>query len=135
VTASDRDQRCVRVLVVDDHELFRSAAARVVDVADGFETAGSAASGADALIVLAADPTIDLVLADVHMPGLDGPALARRHADGGGGARVVLMSTAAAVDLAPESLAAPVAGFLPKSTLSPSSLADVWARITADPRG
>jgi DNA-binding NarL/FixJ family response regulator len=35
----------VRVLVVDDQEPFRSAAAAVVAATDGFQVVGSAASG------------------------------------------------------------------------------------------
>ena len=58
------------VLIVDDHEAFRESA-RGVLVAEGFEVVGTAPDGRaaiDALVDL--DP--DVVLLDVHLPGIDG---------------------------------------------------------------
>jgi PleD family two-component response regulator len=58
-----------RVLVVDDERLFREMYREVLE-ARGYEVR-TAASAAEALAALAADRA-DLLLADVHMPGMDG---------------------------------------------------------------
>ena len=67
----------VRVLIVDDEPIFREAARMVVEMADGFEVAGEAESG-DEAIMLAERLRPDLVLMDVKMPGIDGIETTRR---------------------------------------------------------
>jgi YesN/AraC family two-component response regulator len=57
----------VDVLVVDDQEVFRTAARDVIDATRGFRCAGEASSGAEA-VRLAAQLHPELVLVDVRMP-------------------------------------------------------------------
>lgn len=61
-----------QVLVADDHPLFREAIARVID--DGFPgTTLLEASDLDSTLRLVADnDDLDLVLLDIHMPGMQG---------------------------------------------------------------
>ena len=67
----------VRVLTVDDQERFRGVARDVIDATPGFELAGEAENGEDAL--RAVDRLApELVLCDVRMPGIDGIEVARR---------------------------------------------------------
>jgi DNA-binding NarL/FixJ family response regulator len=65
----------VRVLIVDDHQLFREAARRVL-VASGFDVVSDAVDGAGALR-LAHDLRPDVVLLDVQLPDTDGFEVAR----------------------------------------------------------
>jgi len=69
----------LRALIVDDEELARLRLRSLL--ADGVQPAvevvGEAASAADALHQLA-HHAVDLVLLDIHMPGLDGLELAKR---------------------------------------------------------
>src|SRR3712207_9430191 len=67
----------VRVLVVDDQEPFRLAAAAVVAAADGFELVGSTDTG-EASLAAVEELQPDLVLMDIHLPGIDGPESTRR---------------------------------------------------------
>ena len=67
----------VRVLVADDHEPFLAAARAVVRAAAGFKLLALARSGEEA-IALAESTSPDLVVLDVHMPGVDGVEAARR---------------------------------------------------------
>jgi two-component system, NarL family, invasion response regulator UvrY len=70
--------RKVKALVVDDHPSFRATAREVVDSTPGFVFAGEAASGEQALEMIAASPQPDLVLMDVRMPGMGGIEAGRK---------------------------------------------------------
>ena len=61
----------IRVLVVDDEALLRSAFRSVIDAEDDMEVVGEAADGAEA-IRLAVEVSPDVVLMDVRMPVMDG---------------------------------------------------------------
>jgi DNA-binding NarL/FixJ family response regulator len=67
----------VRVLVVDDHELFRLGLERALAKEPGIEVVGEAADGEAALERVAALRP-DVVLMDVRMPGTDGIEATRR---------------------------------------------------------
>jgi len=60
-----------RILIVDDHPIVRSGLAGILSVEDDFEIVGEAGDGDDA-VRLAAELQPDVVLMDLHMPGLDG---------------------------------------------------------------
>ena len=82
----------VRVLVVDDAAAYLGAMVAVVSETPGFEVVGEASSGEDALAV-ALQSLPDLVLMDVHLPGIDGVEAARRLLLGARPPAVVLLST------------------------------------------
>jgi DNA-binding NarL/FixJ family response regulator len=65
-------RKVLRVLVVDDSLLPRVAARAMLAEATDMRLCGEAASGEEALKSMAALKP-DLVLMDVHMPGMDGP--------------------------------------------------------------
>lgn len=60
----------MRVLVVDDHSLFRDGIVSLLE-AGGYEVVGQGSNGLDA-IKLALKLTPDLVLLDIHMPVMNG---------------------------------------------------------------
>jgi DNA-binding NarL/FixJ family response regulator len=61
----------LRVLVVEDHPLFRRGVVALLEAADGFAVAGTAASGEEAL-ARAAELRPDVVLMDLQLPGISG---------------------------------------------------------------
>ena len=63
------------LLLVEDEDMVRSVAERALSRA-GYSVR-SAASGEEALALLEEDSTVDLVVSDVAMPGLDGPQTVR----------------------------------------------------------
>lgn len=120
----------VRVLVVDDQEPFRVVAGAVIDATDGFMTAGSAATGEDAVAAFTGiDGVPDLVLMDVNLPGIDGFEATRRIRALVPSARVVIISTYRARDYGDKAAEAGAAGFLDKGDFSPAALESVWRRV------
>ncbi len=81
----------VGVLVVDDQAHFRRVALEVVGATPGFEPLGEAASGEEAL-ALVADLRPELILLDVRMPVMDGIETARRLSTEHPGGVVILIS-------------------------------------------
>jgi DNA-binding NarL/FixJ family response regulator len=67
----------LRVLVVDDHPLFRSALCAMIDSTEGMEVAGEAADGLTA-VADAGRLEPDVILMDLNMPDLDGVEATRR---------------------------------------------------------
>jgi DNA-binding NarL/FixJ family response regulator len=67
----------IRVLIVDDHALFRRGVASLLSAQADFEVVGEAADGSRAL-EMARDLMPDLILMDISMPGLDGLEATRR---------------------------------------------------------
>ncbi len=70
-------QNPIRVLIVDDHPLFRQGVRLFLKEAPGIQLAGEAAGGEEALNFLAQE-TVDVVLLDLLMPGPDGIETAGR---------------------------------------------------------
>jgi DNA-binding NarL/FixJ family response regulator len=109
------------VLIVDDHEDFRSSATSLLE-SEGFMVVGGVADGG---VVVDAVRRLrpDVVLLDVQLPGLDGFAVAERLAAMTDPPRVVLISSRDAASYGPRLPGAPVCGFLAKRELSGASLA------------
>ncbi|WP_440995549.1 UvrY/SirA/GacA family response regulator transcription factor [Arhodomonas sp. SL1] len=66
-----------RVLLVDDHQLVRTGIHRILEEAGDIEVVGEAASGEEA-VERAAEMMPDVVLMDVHMPGMGGLEATRK---------------------------------------------------------
>jgi DNA-binding NarL/FixJ family response regulator len=67
----------IRVLIADDHQLFRDGLRALLASADDTELVGEAATGEEA-IVQAAALQPDVVLMDLQMPGMNGIEATRR---------------------------------------------------------
>ena len=104
------------VVIVDDHEGFRTFARRLLE-AGGFGVVGEARDGVTALAEIERLHP-DAVLLDIQLPDIDGFAVARRLVDVGSPTRVVFTSTREAQDYGGALEEAGGAGFIPKDDLS-----------------
>jgi DNA-binding NarL/FixJ family response regulator len=121
----------IRVLLVDDQELFREGVRVIVDAQDGMEVVGTAADGIEAVRqVDELDP--DVVLMDIRMPEMDGveatrqifsPERVARRAAAGTVVRVVVLTTFDLDDRAAAAIRHGASGFLLKGA-TPAQLAD-----------
>jgi two-component system, NarL family, invasion response regulator UvrY len=114
----------VSVLAVDDHPRFLEAARAVVEAAPGFAWVGGFSSGEDALEE-AGRHRPDMVLVDVHMPGMDGFELARELRRAHPETLVALIS-AQHPDELPRAGDVDVQAVLAKENLRPSWLRQIW---------
>jgi DNA-binding NarL/FixJ family response regulator len=109
----------IRVLLVDDQELFRSGIAVIVGAQDDMEVAGSVGTGAEAVnAVDELEP--DVVLMDIRMPEMDGVEATRqifepwRVARREHPVRVVVLTTFNLDDRAAQAIRYGASGFLLK---------------------
>lgn len=116
------NRAAVAVVTVDDQAVFRSVAREVIEATPGFEPAGEAASGEEA-IELVARVQPQLVLVDVRMPGMNGVETARRLSAAHPELVIVLISLEGRPSAAAESGAAT---FVPKQEFGPSRLKGLW---------
>ncbi|MFF3790113.1 response regulator [Streptomyces sp. NPDC001981] len=105
----------IRVLLVDDQALLRSAFRVLVDSEPDMHVVGEAADGAEA-VALARSTRADVVLMDIRMPGTDGLAATRMiSADPElAGVRIVMLTTFEVDEYVVQSLRAGASGFLGK---------------------
>lgn len=117
----------VRVVVADDHEIWRSGLR--ADLGEAFHVVGEAADADEAIEVIGrARP--DLVVCDLNMPGGGGTKVAR--ACGEGTPIVMLTVSEAERDLL-DAVAAGAIGYLVKSTPSAELRAALWKAAQGEP--
>src|SRR3954469_9276303 len=116
------------VLLVDDHSGFRELARTLLEDG-GYAVVGEAGDGASALrAARALHP--DAVLLDVHLPGMDGCAVAAARARGEPPPRVVLPSTDADEEVASLLRRSGALRFVAKEPLARASMNALWEAAT-----
>src|SRR2546430_4272668 len=75
-----QEPRLLRILIADDHTLFRRGVREVIDEAEDMEVVAEAADGEQAVRLAAQlrPAGLDLVLMDIEMPNLDGITATQR---------------------------------------------------------
>ncbi|WP_367650446.1 response regulator [Nocardioides sp. zg-DK7169] len=125
----------IRVLLVDDQELFRAGVSVIVDAQEGMEVVGQAADGVEA-VRLVEQLTPDVVLMDIRMPEMDGVEATRqifapeRVARRSRPVRVVVLTTFNLDDRAATAIRHGASGFLLKDT-TPRQLGDAIRTVHA----
>jgi DNA-binding NarL/FixJ family response regulator len=122
----------VSVLVVDDQAPFRLAARAVVRRAEGFDLAGEAASGEEA-VALAQELHPQLVLMDINMPGINGIEATRQLVASDPTTTVFLCSTYQLSDLPPDAKTSGARAYINKEELNADLLQRLWDDRDANP--
>ena len=81
----------IRVLLVDDHEVFRRFVFSMLEGAVNFQVVGEAADGLLA-VQLAKALQPDVILLDISLPGINGLDAARQIGEVAGKARVIFLT-------------------------------------------
>lgn len=107
------DRPAVRVLVADDFPLMRDGMASALDRDPGIEVVGVAGDG-DAALALARKSEPDVIVLDLRMPGLSGPALVQILTDELPQTRVLIVTASDSADNVLDCVVAGASGYLPK---------------------
>jgi len=84
-------ERTIRVLVADDHAVFREGLRAVLSPEPDMDVVGEAATGKEA-VVRAAELGPDVILMDIQMPGINGIEATRRILDASPHVGVVVLT-------------------------------------------
>ena len=104
----------IRLFLADDHAILRDGLRALLELEPALHVVGEAESGEQLLAQLPATPC-DVVLLDLHMPGLDGLATTRRLRAEFPDVRVLVLSMADHARAIGEVLAAGAAGYVLKN--------------------
>jgi DNA-binding NarL/FixJ family response regulator len=128
-TADDRMVESLRVLIVDDHDLFRTGLRNLLEE-QGVQIVGEASSGTEAVKIVR-ELTPDVVVMDLNMPGMGGVE-ATRHISGIAPLTRVVMLTISDQDTdVMDAILSGACGYL----LKDSSIQELIAGIKAASRG
>lgn len=104
----------IRILIVDDHTLFRSGIKLVLQRHEGFEVVGEAGDGLEG-VKRAKQLRPDVVLLDLHMPGTSGLDALRMLTEDAPEIHVVMLTVSEDTEDLLESLRAGARGYLLKN--------------------
>jgi two-component system nitrate/nitrite response regulator NarL len=106
--------RRIRIVVIDDHTLFRRGITALLSRIPGFEVVGEAADGFDGIKAVAAHRP-DVVLLDLHMPGISGIDAMQAILKGAPGMHIVMLTVSEETDDLMLALRAGALGYLLKN--------------------
>jgi DNA-binding NarL/FixJ family response regulator len=120
----------VRVLVVDDHPLYREGLVSALSASEAVTVVGEAEDG-EAAVQRVAELLPDVVLMDLHMPGLNGVEATRRISADHPGVAVLALTMLEGDDSVFGALRAGARGYLLKG----AGREEITAAVTAAVRG
>ncbi|MFW6080312.1 MAG: response regulator [Desulfosalsimonas sp.] len=134
VRMPDEDRKSFTILVVDDEQIIRDSLGEWLGEEGGFSVV-TAKSGQEALDVMGGRQ-VDLMLADIKMPGMDGIELLEKALDINPELRVMMITAYATVDTAVEAMKLGAVDYLVKpfdpDTLLPR-IAGMFYELTLPP--
>jgi DNA-binding NarL/FixJ family response regulator len=113
----------MRAVLIDDHQLIRDAVSRVLSEQLEFDEVLQAPDLDAGLELLSDVQGVDLIIADLNMPGSAGPESLGALVDGFPDARVVVMSASESKEDVLGCVAAGVDGYVPKALPVPDMVA------------
>jgi NarL family two-component system response regulator LiaR len=125
VTRTDLESHDVRVLLVDDHDLFRTGLRNLLEQ-QGVDIVGEAASGSEAL-QLVREGAPDVVIMDLNMPGMGGVEATRHMSRDAPLTRVIVLTISEEEQDVMDAILAGACGYL----LKDASIQDLMQGIQA----
>ena len=104
----------IRVLLVDDHTLFRSGVNALLQKRSDFEVVGEAADSLQG-VKRVAELQPDVVLLDLHMPGISGKDTVKQFLEAAPQTHIVMLTVSENADDLIDSLRAGASGYLLKN--------------------
>lgn len=105
----------MRILIVDDHPLFIDGIRHIIKALDDNVDLIEANSAKEALLLLEENSNLDLILLDLHMPGLDGLSIVNHRRIQGACVPLVVISGDDDPKTINSVINSGVMGFIPKS--------------------
>ena len=102
-----------RILIIDDHPLFRKGVRQLIEMAPDLQVLGEASSGEQG-VAMAKDLDPDLILLDLHMSGMGGIETLKAMRDAGIDCRVVILTVSDNADDLVAAIRAGADGYLLK---------------------
>jgi DNA-binding NarL/FixJ family response regulator len=113
--ASEKKPMNTRVMIVDDHKMFRDGLRGLINAEPGMEVVGEAVDGREA-IEMARKLTPDVVVMDISMPGMNGIEAMRHVIKGSPQVKVIMLSMYSSGPLVQSVLAAGAFGYVLKGS-------------------
>ena len=120
MNATDGTTKTVSVLIVDDQLPFRAVARTVIGLTAGFEVAGEAETGEDAVAQADAQPP------DINLPGINGIEATRRIRATHPEVAVILLSTYSEADLPDDAREVGAIAYVHKEDFGPALVRELW---------
>jgi DNA-binding NarL/FixJ family response regulator len=124
------EDRPIRVLIADDHDIVRTGLSRLLDAVPDVEVVALAGDGAEA-VALSERHAPDVILMDLEMPGVDGIEATRRIARADGAPSIVVLTSFSDRERITEAIDSGALGYLLKESYG----AEVIAGVRAAARG
>jgi DNA-binding NarL/FixJ family response regulator len=121
----------VRIVVVDDHHLFRAGVIELLQSVPEFDIAAEGATGVEA-VTLTHQAKPDIVLLDVEMPGPGATATIRKILEASPRTRIVILTMHDDADIVRDLLDAGASGYLLKSAGRSELIAGITAAARTD---
>ncbi|MCL6443220.1 MAG: response regulator transcription factor [Alicyclobacillus sp.] len=122
-----QDESVIKVLVVDDHELFRRGVVAVLRSTPGVCVVGEAGNGRDALESFQAFQP-DVTLLDIHMPICNGLETARKMRQTDPNTKILMLTVSETEEMLFEAVKSGASGYVLKS-VSPEQLVECVRRV------
>ena len=121
----------IRVLLVDDHALFRSGVKALLQRHSDFEVVGESSDSLDG-VKRARELKPDVVLLDLHMPGISGKDAVKLFLDESPDARIVMLTVSEAANDLVDTLRAGASGYLLKNIETETLLDSIRRAVAGD---